>query len=79
MLGCRPGEELAGSPVIGHAGVFVADRGSKEFDKPARCMIAGTGDRRRHGKRTVYRRRPHRRGHLDDGRHGRAIAAHAAT
>jgi hypothetical protein len=75
----EPGEEIAGSPVIGHAGVLVADRRSKELQEPARRLIAGVGDCRRHGKRTVYRRCPHRRGHLDDGGHARAFATHAAT
>ena len=35
-------------PVIGHARVFVADRGGEEFEKAAGGMVASGGDRRRH-------------------------------
>ena len=72
----QPGKKVAHGPVIGHAGVLVADRRSKELQEPARRMIAGVGDRRRHGKRTMKCRRPYRRGYLDNGRHVSAIAAH---
>ena len=44
----EPGEERAARPVIGHAGVLVADRGGEEFEEAARGMVAGVGDRRRH-------------------------------
>ena len=44
----EPGEERACGPVIGHAGVLVADRRGEEFEKAARGMVAGAGDRRRH-------------------------------
>ncbi|HEY1430892.1 MAG TPA: MBL fold metallo-hydrolase, partial [Stellaceae bacterium] len=58
----NPGEELAHGPVIGQAGVFIADIDGEEFEGPARAMIAGVGNRRRHRERTAQgRRRP--RGH----------------
>jgi hypothetical protein len=39
----QPGKERARSPVIGQAGVLVADRGGEEFEEPARRVIAGIG------------------------------------
>ena len=44
-----PGKELRHGPVIGHAGVLVADGGGEEFQEPSRGMVAGAGDHRRHG------------------------------
>ena len=75
----EPGEEMAGGPVIGHPGVLVADVGGEEFEEPARRMIAGIGDRRRHGERAAQRRRLDRRRGLDDRRHVAPLAAHADT
>ena len=46
-----PGEEPAAGPVIGHAGVLVADRGGEEFQEAARRAVAGVGDDRRHDDR----------------------------
>ena len=39
-----PGEEPDGSPVIGHAGIFVADGGGEEFEEAAGGLVAGGGD-----------------------------------
>jgi hypothetical protein len=35
-----PGKEVAGGPVIGHAGVLVADGGSEELEEPPGRVIA---------------------------------------
>ena len=43
-----PGEEPRGSPVIRHAGVFVADGGGEEFEEAAGGFVAGGGDHARH-------------------------------
>ena len=43
-----PGEEPADRPVIGHAGVLVADGGGEEFEEAARGLVAGVGDHARH-------------------------------
>ena len=43
-----PGEEPAAGPVIGRAGVLVADGRGEEFEEAARGVVAGGGDRRRH-------------------------------
>jgi len=46
----EPGEEIAGSPVIGQPGVLVADRAGEEFEEPARAcspapaIAAGTAN-----------------------------------
>ena len=39
-----PGEEPSCSPVIGHAGVLVADGGGEEFEEAAGGLVAGGGD-----------------------------------
>ncbi|MDE2110378.1 MAG: hypothetical protein KGJ79_04485 [Alphaproteobacteria bacterium] len=39
-----PIEEPADGPVIGFAGVLVADRGRKEFQKPTRGVLANIRD-----------------------------------
>jgi hypothetical protein len=41
-----PGEESGDGPVIGHAGVFVADGGSEEFQEAPCRLVAGIGDDR---------------------------------
>src|SRR4051794_28454426 len=41
----EPGEERAAGPVIGYAGILVADRRGEEFEEATGGMIAGTGDR----------------------------------
>lgn len=46
-------EEPADRPVIGHAGIFVPDRRGKEFQEPARRLVAGIGDDRRHHDRSL--------------------------
>jgi hypothetical protein len=46
----EPSEEIADTPVIGHAGVLVADRRGKEFQKTARRVSSGIGDGRWHGE-----------------------------
>ena len=46
----QPGKKVAHGPVIGHAGVLVADRRGEEFEEAARSMLAGVGDHRRDGK-----------------------------
>jgi hypothetical protein len=46
----EPAKEMASRPVIGVPGVLVADRRSKEFQKTARSLIAGIGDRHRHSE-----------------------------
>ena len=43
-----PGEEPSRSPVIGHAGIFVADGGGEEFEEAARGLVAGGCDHARH-------------------------------
>jgi hypothetical protein len=43
-------KEVRDRPVIGHAGVLVADGGGEEFQEAADRGVAGTGDRRRHGE-----------------------------
>ena len=43
-----PGEEPADGPVIGHAGVLVADGGGEEFQEAAGGLVAGVGDHARH-------------------------------
>jgi hypothetical protein len=48
--GIEPGEEIRDGPVIGHAGVLVADGGGKELQEAAHGGVAGAGDRRRHGQ-----------------------------
>jgi hypothetical protein len=48
-----PSEEGAHRPVIGHARVFVANVGRKEFQEPARGMLAGVGNRGRHRERAL--------------------------
>jgi hypothetical protein len=75
----EPAEEVTHNPVICHAGILVADRRCKELQEPARGMIAGRRDRCRNRERTLYRRRPHWRRHVDDGRRTRAISAHGVT
>ena len=41
-----PGKEVTRRPVIGHAGVLVADRRGEKLDEAARGVLAGIGDRR---------------------------------
>jgi hypothetical protein len=43
-----PGEEPRGGPVIGHAGIFVADGGGEELEEVAGGLVAGGGDHARH-------------------------------
>ena len=43
-----PGEKPADRPVVGHAGVLVADGGGEELEEPARGLLAGVGDDARH-------------------------------
>ena len=43
-----PGEEPSCSPVIGHAGVLVADGGGKEFEEAPGGLVAGGGDNAGH-------------------------------
>ena len=43
-----PGEEPSCSPVIGHAGILVADGGGEEFEEAARGLVAGGRDHARH-------------------------------
>ena len=74
-----PGEEVARGPVIGHAGVLVADRGGKELEEPTGGMVAGAGDHGRHGERAAQRRRLDRRRGLDDRRHVAPLGAHGDT
>ena len=53
----NPGEEVAHGPVIGYAGVLVADLGCKEFEEAPRRVVAGVGDRRRYRERAARSRR----------------------
>jgi hypothetical protein len=46
----QPSEEVRDRPVIGYPGVLVADGGGKEFEEAADGIVAGAGDRRRHGQ-----------------------------
>ena len=39
-----PGEEPSCGPVIGHAGIFVADGGGEEFEETADGLVASGGD-----------------------------------
>ena len=41
-----PGKEVTRGPVIGHAGVLVADRRGEKLDEAARGVLAGIGNRR---------------------------------
>ena len=43
-----PVEEMARGPVIGHAGVLVADRRREKFEEALRGMVAGICDHPRH-------------------------------
>jgi hypothetical protein len=63
----EPSEERAHGPVIGHARVVVLDRGGEKLEEAARRAIAGLGDHRRYGQRTLEGRRRDRRRGL--GRH----------
>jgi len=63
-------------PVIGHAGVFVADVGRKEFQEPSRGMIAGIGNRSWNRKRAAQARRLRRCRGLDNRRQVAAFSAH---
>jgi hypothetical protein len=74
-----PGEKMAGGPVIGHAGVLVADGGGEEFEEPARRMSAGAGDHCRHNERAAQRRRLDRRRGLDHRRQVAPLGAHHDT
>ena len=47
LMSVAPGKELEHRPVIGHAGVFVADGRGEEFEKAPRRLVAGVGDHRR--------------------------------
>lgn len=42
-----PGEEPAHGPIIGHAGVRVADGGGEEFEEASDGLVTGVGDERR--------------------------------
>ena len=44
-----PGEERRGGPVIGHAGILVADGGGEELEETARGFVAPRRDDRGHG------------------------------
>jgi hypothetical protein len=74
-----PGKEVAGGPVIGHAGVLVADGGGEELEEPAGGMIAGADDHRRHGERAAQPRRLHRRRGFDHRRQIAPLGTHADT
>ena len=43
-----PGEEPSCSPVIGHAGVLVADGGGEKLEEAPRGLVARSGDHARH-------------------------------
>ena len=43
-----PAEKVTNRPVIGHAGVLVADSGGEELEEPARGLVAGISDDARH-------------------------------
>jgi hypothetical protein len=43
-----PGEEPSCSPVIGHAGIFVADGGGEELEEAADGFVARGGEHARH-------------------------------
>jgi hypothetical protein len=45
------GEERAHGPVIGPAGVFVADLGGEQFEEAPDRVVAGVGDHRRYRRR----------------------------
>ena len=69
-------EEPADRPVIGHAGIFVPDRRGKEFQEPARRLVAGIGDDRRHHDRSLDGREIS--GGLSAGTDGQRALASAA-
>jgi hypothetical protein len=48
LVAVDPGKEIRDGPVIGHAGIPVADGGGEEFQEAARRGVAGGGDDRRH-------------------------------
>jgi len=50
-----PGKELEHCPVIGHAGIFVANGRGEEFEEASGGGIAGIGDDRRHDEACVRR------------------------
>ena len=51
-----PGEETNHGPVVGGAGVRVADSGGEELEESARCPLAGAGDDGRdHGTSSLCR------------------------
>jgi hypothetical protein len=53
VVAVEPAEERADGPVIGQAGVAVADLRGEEFEKAAGDIVAGGGDHPRYGKRTA--------------------------
>jgi len=48
VMPLAPGEEPAARPVIGLAGIPVADGSGEEFQEPPGGVLAGASDRRRH-------------------------------
>src|SRR3954453_21475583 len=51
----EPRKKRACRPVIGHAGILVADRRGEEFEEAAHGLITGTGNRCRYDGATVDR------------------------
>ena len=74
-----PGEKVAGGPVIGHAGVLVADRGGEELQEAPRGVVTGIGNRGRHRERIAPPRRARRRRGRNHRRHVLVLAAHAGA
>ena len=74
-----PAEEVAHGPVIGNAGVPVADLGRKEFEETPSRMVAGAGDYGRHCDCAPHRPRLDRRRGFDHCRHVAPPGVHRIT
>ena len=55
LVALDPGKKVTRGPVIGHAGVLVADGRREKFKEALGSMVAGVGDHCRHDDRTDLR------------------------
>ena len=74
-----PAKEVAHGPVIGHAGVLIANLCCKEFQEPSDRVVAGACDHRRHSDHAPHCRRLNQRRALDHCRHVAPLGAHDDT
>jgi len=74
-----PAIKVAHGPVIGHAGILIADLSCKEPEEAPGRVIAGASDHRLHGDYAPRRRHPNRQRGFDYGRHVPPLRAHGDT